>query len=122
MPRTARPVSAETIRIREALIKHIRSAGLTPNAYASLCGVGQWTISRFLSGATKTVTPAVMPALSYAGIDLESSIADVADPIDNPRLRQALEKTWDGSPQMADMLAEIIEAVGPALARCTRYR
>ncbi len=120
MPRTARPISDETIRVREALAKHIRSVGLTPNSFAPLCGVGQYTLSRFLSGVTKTITPAVQPALRYAGIDPKSGIENKGQPIDNPRLLQALERVWDGTPQMADLLAEIIEALGPALARSTR--
>jgi hypothetical protein len=120
MPRITRQVSAETIRIREALAEHIRNTGHSVNFFAALCGVRQYTLSRFITGVTKNITPAIRSALGYAGIDCELGITAEAQPLDNARLRRALEKTWDGSPEMAELLADIIEAVGPALARCTR--
>lgn len=108
------------MRVREALAKHIESANLSPNAFAKLCGVGQSTMSRFLGGVTKNINPAIKPALRYACIGLITGIPKMTPPLDNARLRDALDKVWDGSPQMADLLADIIEAVGPVVTRCAR--
>ena len=122
MPRIARPISGDTVRVRDALAKHIRSMDMTPNAFATTCGVGQSTLSRFLGGITKNINPAIKPALRYAGIEDISSIPKEARSLDNARLRDALDKVLDGSPQMVELLADIIEAVGPAVARYARHR
>ena len=122
MPRIARSISDETVRARDALTKYLASAGLSVNSFARACGVKQCTLSRFFGGRTKTLTPAVRRALSYAGIDLETGITRITPSTENPRLRQALEKAWDGTPEMADLLADVIEALGPTLARSTRSR
>ena len=122
MPRIARPISGETLRVRDALAKHIESSERSTNSFARRHGLKQYALSRFLTGVTKSVTPEIRRALSYAGIDPKDGITDIGQSVDNPRLRRALEKTWDGTPQMADLLAEIIEALGPALARSTRPR
>lgn len=55
------------------------------------------------------------PLLIYAGIRLDKCIAE-AQPATNPlgheRIKQALEKVWDGSDVSAVALAQVIEAVG----------
>lgn len=95
---------------------------LTPNAYAGQCGVGQWTLSRFLNGRTKNITPAMEPALRYARIDWNTGITNPATAADNARLRNALNKVWDGSEETAELLAGMIEALGPVVARCVKHR
>jgi hypothetical protein len=35
--------------------------------------------------------------------------------VDNPRLRAALERNWDGSAEGAEKLAVMIDAIGPML-------
>jgi transcriptional regulator with XRE-family HTH domain len=122
MPRIARPISDDTTRVRDALAKHIRSINLTPNAFAAQCGVSQSTLSRFLCGITKNINPAIKPALRYAGIDYIRGIPNDARSLDNARLREVLDRLSDGSPEVAELLADIIEALVPAVARYARRR
>lgn len=115
MPRNARPVTREAIRAREALKAYIAQRDVSVNSLAIEAGVGQPTISRFLSGRTKTVTPVIRSLLSYAQIDVENGITRISSVLDNPRVQAALEHAWDGREETAEMLARLIEALGPVL-------
>lgn len=115
MPRTAKPTTSEAVRAREALRLYLKRQSVSVNALSQAAGVGQPTVSRFLSGRTKSVTPAIRPLLDYANIDFENGITEIGSVLDNPRVRDALERVWDGRPETADLLARLIEALGPVL-------
>lgn len=115
MPRTAKPTTLEAVRAREALRLYLKRQSISVNALAQAAGVGQPTVSRFLSGRTKSVTAAIRPLLDYANIDSENGITEIGGVLDNPRVRGALERVWDGRPETADLLARLIEALGPVL-------
>lgn len=115
MPRTVKPTTLEAVRAREALRLYLKRQSISVNSLAQAAGVGQPTVSRFLSGRTKSVTAAIRPLLSYANIDFENGIKEIGGVLDNPRLRGALERVWDGRPETADLLARLIEALGPVL-------
>jgi len=115
MPRTAKPTTLEAVRCREALRQYLKRRSMSVNALSQVVGVGQPTVSRFLSGRTKSVTPAIRPLLEYADIDSENGITEIGSVLDNPRVRDALERVWDGRPETADLLARLIEALGPVL-------
>lgn len=115
MPRTVKPTTLEAVRAREALRLYLKRQSISVNALAQASGVGQPTVSRFLSGRTKSVTAAIRPLLSYANIDFENGIKEIGGVLDNPRVRDALERVWDGRPETADLLARLIEALGPVL-------
>jgi hypothetical protein len=93
---------------------------LTPTAFAIEKGVSQSTVQRFLMARTKTVTPKMKPLLEYAGIDIKICIDDAAPPFfDNTRIRQALDKVWDGRDSTAEILAKLIESVGPVIVQAS---
>lgn len=96
---------------------YLRAMRTTPTGLSRQCGVDQSTIQRFLSGRTKTLTPQVQAILTHAGIGVDLCIESTVHPVDHPRIREALEKAWDGRDETAELLAGLIEAVAPALRR-----
>lgn len=61
------------------------------------------------------------PLLEYADINLNICIDDVQiSGIDNARIRQALDKVWDGRESTAEILAKLIESVGPAIVQASQ--
>ena len=101
--------------MRQHLREYLNREGITANRLSALAKVGQPTVSRFLTGRTKTVTPAISKVLTYAGIDRSSTIPRIAEGVDNSRLRAALARNWDGTAEGADKLAVLIDAIGPTL-------
>lgn len=93
---------------------------MSANALAKSAGVGQPTLSRFLSGVTRKVTPGVRQALSYAGIDDKKCITPLPNAADNGALRAALGRVWDGTDESAELIAQFLEAIGPLLLRRER--
>lgn len=76
--------------------------------------MNQATVQRFLAGSTKTITKSVRKMLEYAEIDIDKCIfAPFGNASENPHIRQALERVWDGSDDSAKMLARLIVAVAP---------
>lgn len=118
MPRIAKPHNADLPRLRSALVAYLDGIGVSVNAFAKDRGVSQSTLQRFLSGRTKNVTQTIRPLLTYAGIRIDNCIGagpHVAEPLGHSRIKQALEKVWDGSDESAAVLAQLIEAIGPLL-------
>ena len=115
MPRIAKPHTEESQRMRQHLQDYLNRKDITANRLSSLAKVGQPTVSRFLTGRTKTVTPSISKVLAYAGINQSSSIPRITEGVDNSRLRAALERNWDGTAESADKLAVLIDAIGPIL-------
>lgn len=109
--------------MRQELQDYLNRKGITANKLSSLAKVGQPTVSRFLTGRTKTVTPAILKVLSYADIGLKAENLRITSGVyvDNSRLRAALERNWDGTNEGADKLAALIDAIGPML-RSMRLR
>lgn len=101
--------------MRRELQDYLNRQDITANRLSFLTKVGQSTVSRFLTGRTKTVTPAISKVLIYAGIENSPTIPCITDGVDNSRLRAALERNWDGTAEGADKLAVLIDAVGPML-------
>lgn len=121
MPRIAKPPQANLPRLRRELESYLKDAGITPTVFAAMHGVNQSTVQRFLAAHTKTVTPKMRPLLKYANIDLKICIDDVASSgCDNARIRQALDKVWDGRDSTAEILAKLIESVGPVIVQANR--
>lgn len=121
MPRKAKLPQANLPRIRKEFQAYLEKVGTTPTAFAKSHGVNQSTVQRFLAARTKTVTPKMKPLLRYANIAVDMCISDVASPgRDNARIREALEKVWDGRESTAEILAKLIESVGPAIMHANR--
>lgn len=102
---------------RRSLESYLSDKSLTPTAFSRSVGCNQATVQRFLSGRTKTITPAVRKMLAYASID-ENNCISAATPsaLDNDSIRQALERVWDGKEGSAKQLARLIVALAPLLA------
>lgn len=114
MPRIQRAPGADIYRYRQDLKQYLVRTKTTATALARDVGVNQSTVQRFLAGDTKNVTRRMREVLRYAGIDVEIRIAEAPQAAaDHPRIRKALERVWDGRPQSADVLASLIEAIGP---------
>lgn len=121
MPRIAKPPQANLPRIRRELRAYLKRVGSTPTAFAIQHGINQSTVQRFLAARTKTVTSKMKPLLEYANIDVNICIKDaVSSGRDNARIRQALDKVWDGRESTAEILAKLIESVGPAIVQASR--
>lgn len=121
MPRIARPPQSNLPQLRKALRVYLKKVGSTPTAFAIENGVNQSTVQRFLAARTKNVTPKMKSLLEYAGIDVNICISDVAKSgHDNARIRQALDKVWDGQESTAEILAKLIESVGPVIVQANR--
>ena len=111
------PVQPATIAARRRLKAYLRKKSTTPTEFSREVGVNQSTVQRFLAGRTKTITPAVRKMLAYASIEEKDCInASVGSAFDNPHIRQALERVWDGSDGSAEMLAKLIVTVAPLVA------
>ena len=111
------PVQPAAIAARRRLGAYLRKKAMTPTAFSREVGVDQATVQRFLTGRTKTITPAVRKMLAYASIKEKDCInASVGSALDNPQIRQALERVWDGSDGSAKLLARLIVIVAPLVA------
>lgn len=116
MPRIPRPPSRPLQQAVDELKGYLRKEGISENSFAKRHGLVQSTVHRLLNGRTKTLTPAVKKILAYANIRLETGITEgPTTALDNPCLRQALERAWDGREETTELLARLIEAVGAAI-------
>lgn len=104
--------SIEVLAARSHLRRHIHALGISKSEYSRRSGVPQYTISKFLNGHIKTITPDVEQALIYANIGIAHDIAQL---IQHPAIRQALGHAWDGTEQGAQSLALMIDAIAPVL-------
>lgn len=115
MPRIAKPATEDVNLARQALEAYLKHNKLAASHLAKAARVGQPTVSRFLSGRTKTLTHEVRRLLEYAGIREKSAICCINLDVGNLALSSALRRHWDGSDASAEVLARLIEAVAPAL-------
>lgn len=102
------------VRICKELEAFIRANSMSQNGLAKASGVPQYQISRLLSGRTKTVTEHVSTLCDYANINADICITL---PCNNKRLQDALGRVWDGNESSADLVALVIEAIGPLIKR-----
>lgn len=117
MPRIARPHTQEAIRARQAIEQYLEASGKKAYVLAEEAGIAQPTLSKFMTGRTKSVTEPIRVVLKYAEITVETGIQKSRGQEDNRRLRDALARAWDGSAAHAEALAAVIEAVGPVLLK-----
>lgn len=116
MPRKPAPVDPKVVAARQRLQFYLDTNKLTQSSFAARCGIGQPTVSKFLDGQVKSLTPAVRRMLDFASIDWNTGMESVRGAADNVLLEAALNRVWDGTTAHARLLAGVIEAVGPLLS------
>lgn len=121
MPRKARPHSRQALMARTALKEYLAKKGVSVSSLALSAGIAQPTLSRFLTGRTKNLTRDIHTVLKYARINVVDGIDGMLDPLDNPRVREAFARVWDGSDAGAVLIADLVEALGPILFRHTTH-
>jgi hypothetical protein len=104
-------------QIRIALGDYIRAKRGRQISIQKATGVKQYTISRFISGRRRKLSPEIKAACKYAGINVDNGI-EKGD--DNTRLQAALSRVWDGQPESAELIAVLIESLGPILLALKR--
>lgn len=112
MPRNAIEVTPKTLDARAMLTAYLAEPGRSGLELSRRSGVPQYTISRFKTGRTKTLTPAMERALRIAIDGIAERRQDISD---RPRIRRALGLAWDGSEDGAELLARVIESLAPLI-------
>jgi hypothetical protein len=112
MPRIATQPVAEVVQARTLLAAYLARPGNTEMRLSRASGVPQYTISKFLTGRIKSLTPQVKLALNYANIGIEIGIDQLTS---DPRIQRALGSAWDGTDQGVTLLASAINALAPVI-------
>lgn len=112
MPRIATTPSAEVARARTLLAAYLAQPGNTEMSLSRASGVPQYTISKFLTGRIKSLTPDVQRFLGYAKIGIKLQIDQLTA---DPRIQRALGSAWDGTEQGTALLASAIDALAPVI-------
>jgi hypothetical protein len=112
MPRFATQPIAEVVHARTLLASYLARSGNTEMGLSRASGVPQYTISKFLTGRIKSLTPQVKLALHYANIGMDSEISILTS---DPRIQRALGSAWDGTDQGVTLLASAINALAPVI-------
>lgn len=112
MPNIANNHTIEVRVARVGLRQHISRLNISESEFSRRCGVPQYTLSKFLNGHIKTITPPIKKALNYAKIGITYDISNL---VQHPAILSALEHSWDGTEQGAQSLAFMIESMAPLL-------
>ena len=112
MPRIATTQSIDVLTARSKLRQYLMQKDCSESELSRRCGVPQYTISRFLSGRTKTVTPTVSRMLSYANIGIGDSTSKLYS---EPIIQAALSNAWDGTTEGVERIAVALNALAPLL-------
>ncbi|WP_228894291.1 helix-turn-helix domain-containing protein [Pseudoduganella aquatica] len=112
MPRIATNLSLDVLAARDKLRLYLSQKDRSESQLARQCGIPQYTISRFLSGRTKTVTPSVSVVLSYANIGINEGVDQLYS---EPVIKAALSNAWDGTTQGMERIASTLNALAPLL-------
>lgn len=112
MPRIANPVSTEVLLARNQLRTYLSVKGNSEVGLSRLSGVAQYTISKFLTGRIKSLTPDVQKFLVYAVNGIYGGGERVTS---DPRILRALCNAWDGTEAGIGLLAITINALAPVI-------
>lgn len=119
MPRIPFEPDPQVEQVRAALRDYVAAKRGRQTLIEKATGVRQYTISRFISGRTRKLSPEIRSVCDYVGIQTDTGIED---PGDSARLQAALSKVWDGRPETAELLAALIESLGPVLQTMELHR
>ena len=101
--------STETIKARRALEVYLREPGRSQVALSRESGIPQPTISKFLAGRIKSLTPDVRVVMKFANIGIKARGTTLSADV---RIQRALGEAWDGTEAGTQLLARAIEALG----------
>jgi hypothetical protein len=82
-------------------------------------GIKQYTISRFISGRKRKMSADILAVCKHAGIPTHAGIESRAE---DARLHAALSKVLDGTVETTELIASLIESLGPVVRTLTRHR
>lgn len=112
MPKNKLPYSREIIYIRTQLEGYIALTKKSQTHIAIGSGVKQYFVNRLIKGRVKKINDDVIKVCNYAKITINNGI-NMAE--GNQRLQRALELAWDGNEESAQVLAALIEVIGPVV-------
>ena len=116
MPRLATKISFEVVAARVQLEKYLAQEGHSETKLSAISNVPQYTISKFLRGRIKSLTPEVLKFLSYANIGINSDLTRL---LNEPLIQSALGNAWDGTDEGIHWLATTINALAPVIRSAT---
>lgn len=114
MPNRAHVTDPRLGPARAAVMAFLSSQSMKQEELAFALKIEQSQVSRFLSGQRKRITPTIRRICQYAGFELSPASAA---PSAQERVSQTMRQVLGINPQAADLLAQIVEAVGPLLAQ-----
>src|SRR5882762_7545477 len=109
MPSGKLPANPRVEAARRALRRYIGSHRGKQTELRRLSGVPQYTISRFLTGRTRKLSPEIARVCHYAGI--ETNFVQER-PEEGIRLTTAISRIWDGTAADAELIASILDSLG----------
>lgn len=112
MPRIAMEPSVEVAQGRTLLAAYLARPGNSGSDLARRSGVPQYTVSKFLTGRIKSMTPPVKRLLQFAEIGIDVGLSKLTS---DPRIQRALGSAWDGTEQGVSLLASAINALAPVI-------
>lgn len=87
----------------------LKARGTTQTQASLDLGIPQGNISKLLNGTVKKENNDFILLCKYTGIDYQ---AEIASPIDDPRIQKALRNVFDGSDESIILIARLIECAG----------
>jgi hypothetical protein len=118
MPRIATKITSEVANARSLLQAYFQHPDNTQLRLSADSSVPQPTISKFLNGRIKSLTPEVARFLNYANIGIIENVNRLTD---DPRIQSALGRAWDGTAEGVSLIAGAIEALAPVI-RGARFK
>ena len=104
--------AADVAHARTMLAAYLERRDKSEMQLSRESGVPQYTISRFMTGRTKSVTPAIGKALIYVNNGMKEGLGKLSA---DPRIQRALGSAWDGTEEGTALLASAICALAPVI-------
>src|SRR3569833_2382012 len=114
MPRRKQQSDLRTERIRTHLGLYLKSERGRQSEIQQALGIPQYTLSRFITGRKRQLTPEILAVCKYAGIDTDNGINEYSG---HGRLQSVITQLWDGTPETADIIATFLESLIPCLLK-----
>lgn len=112
MPRIATKLTPDVLHARMRLKEYLAQPDHTQTSLSRESGIPQYTISKFLKGRIRSLTPPVQVFLTYVNIGIKSDSIRLTE---DPRIKHALDAAWDGSDAGISVIASTLYALAPVL-------